>query len=242
MTPNAKLSTELSFILPVARNGVKLQMDWIRKQCSLLELNHNLSHSNKHTRLNTSSIQHAYASTTHRQPTFKADIHLTIGDKQATGREHCFGLWNRSHTVMALLKNIAWCGLWGSDLFWILSPAAFPFSMNQQSKHLPTWRNSGTRCRFSGLHKNLPVSRNTYYSMYTMATIVYVWATWLAVSFEVQLLQKNDSASSLLPQRFYSRPSGTPTIVRSMHTTHIQTHNTSFQPENIHNPQSSREN
>ena len=141
MTPNAKLSTELSFILPVARNGVKLQMDWIRKQCLLLELNHNLSHSNKHTRLNTSSIQHAYASTTHhRQPTFKADRHLTIGDKKATGGS-TFSACKTDYTLL-------WC-CWkiehgansnaGSDLFWTLSHVAVLFFLWANNPNAPSY-------------------------------------------------------------------------------------------------------
>ena len=137
MTPNAKLSTELSFILPVARNGVKLQMDWIRKQCSLLEVNFNLSHSNKHTRLNTSSIQHAYASTTHQpQPTLKANRHLTIGDKKATGgstvsaceTDHTllWRCWKTEHgAVCEGVIYFEFCHLQHFHFPWINNPSTF---------------------------------------------------------------------------------------------------------------------
>ena len=135
MTPNAKLSTEFSFILPVTRYGVKLQMDWIRRQCSLLELNHNLSHSNKHTRLNTRNIQHAYASTTHRpEPTLKANRHLTIGDKKATGGS-TVSACKTDHTLLWCwwkIEHGANCNA-VSDLFWTLSHVAVLFLMSQQS-------------------------------------------------------------------------------------------------------------
>ena len=147
-------------------------MDWIRKQCSLLELNHNLSHSNKHTRLNTRNIQHAYASTTHRpQPTLKANRHLTIGDKKATGGS-TVSACKTDHTLLWCCWKIEQGAICNtvSDLFLTFTFSGSVLHESTILMHHPTWRNSGTWWSFSDYHKNpLFVTQQLLHRLFRLA-------------------------------------------------------------------------